>query len=115
MAECVATKGADAPDCRPREQGLLAATNPLAALEAKLPGVAFVDMTDLICTGTECPGAVGNTYVYLDNNHLSRSYAASMAPMFSERLLAATGWGPKLTVRGPCRRSPALGPTARGP
>jgi len=94
MAECVATKGADAPDCRPREQGLLAATNPLAALEAKLPGVAFVDMTDLICTGTECPGAVGNTYVYLDNNHLSRSYAASMAPMFSERLLAATGWGP---------------------
>ncbi|MGO4804170.1 acyltransferase family protein [Arthrobacter sp. 2MCAF15] len=93
MAECVATKGADADDCRPPEQGLLAASNPFAALNGKMPGVGFVDMTDRICNGTECPGVVGNTFVYLDNNHLSRSYTASMAPMFRERLLAATGWG----------------------
>lgn len=92
MADCVVTKGADAQDCRPGREGLLAATSPFEALQETAPGVATVDMTDLICEPVDCPGAVGNVFVYLDNNHLSRTYAASMAPMFRDRLLAATGW-----------------------
>ncbi|MCX6500117.1 MAG: acyltransferase family protein [Arthrobacter sp.] len=90
MANCVATKGANAQECRPARDGLFAATSPLDSVQA--PGVAAVDMTDLICNATECPGVVGNTFVYMDDNHLSRTYSASMAPMFQERLLAATGW-----------------------
>ena len=49
-------------------------------------------MTDLICDGTICPAVVGNVFVYLDGNHLSRTYVASMKDMFSDRFLAATGW-----------------------
>lgn len=90
IANCVATKGANAQECRPARDSLFAATSPLDSLQA--PGVAAVDMTDLICTATECPGVVGNTFVYMDDNHLSRTYSASMAPMFQERLLSATGW-----------------------
>lgn len=92
MAECVVTKGADAPDCRPGRDSLLAATSPLDSLGEMAPGAVSLDMTDLICEPANCPGAVGNTFVYLDNNHLSRTYTASMAPMFRDRLLAATGW-----------------------
>jgi peptidoglycan/LPS O-acetylase OafA/YrhL len=92
MADCVVTKGKDSPDCRPAQANLLAADSPFNALKGKVPGLSFVDMTDLICDGTSCPGVVGNTYVYLDNNHLTRTYVASMSSTFGERLMAATGW-----------------------
>lgn len=92
MADCVAVKGQHSPDCNPGEAQLLAAQNPLASLQGKYPGLSILDMTDLICNGGECPGVVGNTFVYLDNNHLSKTYVESMAPMFKERWLAATGW-----------------------
>jgi hypothetical protein len=35
---------------------------------------------------------IGNTYVYLDDNHVTKTYAASMSPMLGDRLLAGTGW-----------------------
>jgi hypothetical protein len=92
MADCVAVKGQHSPDCNPGEAQLLAPENPLASLQGKYPGLSILDMTDLICNGGECPGVVGNTFVYLDNNHLSKTYVATMAPMFKERWLAATGW-----------------------
>ncbi|MHC6221788.1 acyltransferase family protein [Arthrobacter sp. MMS24-S77] len=92
MADCVVVKGPHNPDCNPGEAQQLAPENPLAALEGKYTGLSVLDMTDLICNGSECPGVVGNTFVYLDNNHLSKTYVASMAPMLKERWLAATGW-----------------------
>ena len=92
MADCVVTKGQDSPDCRPAQANLLAAESPFKALGGQVRGLAFVDMTDLICDGTYCPGVVGNTFVYLDNNHLTRTYVASMSSVFGERLMAATGW-----------------------
>jgi hypothetical protein len=92
MAECVVIRGRDSPDCRPSQESLLAPQSPFAALEGRVPGLSFVDMTDLICDGATCPGLVGNTFVYLDHNHLSRSYVASMSSVFQERLLTATGW-----------------------
>ncbi|WP_249777112.1 acyltransferase family protein [Arthrobacter sp. C9C5] len=92
MAECVVVKGAENPDCRLSQRDVLALKSPLAALQGRAPGLSIVDMTDLICDGETCPGVVGNTYVYKDNNHLSRTYVASMSSVFSDRLLTATGW-----------------------
>ncbi|WP_445153739.1 acyltransferase family protein [Arthrobacter sp. Hor0625] len=92
MAECVAKQGADSPDCRRDKADVLAARSPLAALQGRVPGLSTVDMTDMICDGSSCPGAVGNTFVYLDNNHLTRTYVASMSSVFAERLLSVTGW-----------------------
>jgi hypothetical protein len=92
IAECVATKGADSPECRRAERDVLAAKSPLAALRGRIPGLSFVDMTDLICDGTICPGVVGNTFVYKDNNHLTRTYVASMSSVFGQRLTESTGW-----------------------
>jgi peptidoglycan/LPS O-acetylase OafA/YrhL len=92
MADCVVTKGQENPDCRPVKANLLAAESPFAALKGRVRGLAFVDMTDLICDATYCPAVVGNTFVYLDDNHLTRTYVASMSTVFAERLMAATGW-----------------------
>lgn len=92
MADCVVTKGESDPACLPARSGLFAADNPLDTLADRAPNVVTLDMTDLICRENDCPGVVGNTFVYLDNNHLSRTYSASMAPMVKDRLLSATGW-----------------------
>lgn len=92
IAECAAEKGSASPDCVRAQRDVLAAKSPLSALRGKIPGLSIVDMTDLICDGKSCPGIVGNTFVYKDNNHLTRTYVASMATVFGQRLSEATGW-----------------------
>lgn len=55
-------------------------------------GMAFLDFSDLICPDGTCSSVVGNTYVYLDDNHLTTSYTASMAEEFERRFHAAVNW-----------------------
>jgi peptidoglycan/LPS O-acetylase OafA/YrhL len=91
MPECVQRNGAAAPECNvPLEQSLVD-PSPLESYRGKLAGLHLMDMSDFICARI-CPGVVGNVYVYKDDNHLTRTYVESMAPMFEQRLLAATGW-----------------------
>lgn len=49
-----------------------------AAVEAG--GGQYVDTTDLFCSAERCPVIVGNTLVYLDENHMSLEYARALAP-----------------------------------
>lgn len=93
MAECVMHEGPQAPACLPPAENHLPGESPFEALAAReRPGLHFLDMTDRICTETACPGAIGNVFVYLDDNHLSSTYVASMAAEFGQRLRAVTGW-----------------------
>ena len=92
IAECAANKGEDSPDCQRAERDVLAAKSPLLALQGRVSGLFMVDMTDLICDGKICPAVVGNTFVYKDNNHLTRTYVASLGSVFGQRLLESTGW-----------------------
>ena len=80
----------------------LAAANPADALEG-LAGFTSVDLTDLICPHGSCVPSVGNVWVYLDDNHLTRSYAATLAPALGERLRVAGVWPPATpaVVAGP--------------
>ncbi|MFC5141785.1 acyltransferase family protein [Actinomycetospora rhizophila] len=81
-AECVETHGRGAPSCElPREE-LYDPEPPYAALDVP-PNVGFLDLTDHLCTDTVCPPEIGNVMVYLDDNHLSASYARSLAPVVS--------------------------------
>ncbi len=68
----------------------LAAINPADTVE--VAGFTSLDLTDLVCPHGRCPPAVGNVWVYLDDNHLTRSYAATLAPALEERLRAAGAW-----------------------
>ena len=53
---------------------------------AGLPNVQFVDLSDLICPGRSCPALQHGLYVYRDDNHLTGSFAATLAPAFQARL-----------------------------
>ncbi|WP_045729636.1 acyltransferase family protein [Pseudarthrobacter chlorophenolicus] len=92
MPECVQRNGADAPECNPPVAESLVEPSPLENYRGKVDGLHLMDMSDFICARGVCPAVVGNVYVYKDDNHLSRTYAESMIPMFEQRLLAATGW-----------------------
>lgn len=65
----------------------LASVNPAEALVR--PGVATVDMTDRLCSAGSCPAVIGNVFVYLDDNHVTSTYAATMAPALEPRLMEA--------------------------
>ena len=89
-ATCVAEKGPEG--CGVLRKDALAAADPAKALN-DVPGAFMIDLTDKLCPDQTCPAVIGNVLVYMDNNHLSKTYAASMAPDLESRLLAATGWG----------------------
>lgn len=92
MAECVITNGTKAPNCNPPRSSLLAERSPFESVQNAPAGLFMLDMTDYICTEDVCPGVVGNMFVYIDDNHLTKDYSATMGPVFTQRLLAATGW-----------------------
>ncbi|WP_427018892.1 acyltransferase family protein [Pseudarthrobacter sp. P1] len=94
MADCAGTKGPADPACNPPLSDSLAEQSPQDAYAGKVPNLFLMDMSDYICVGGVCPAVVGNVYVYKDDNHLTKTYTQSMAPMFEARLLAATGWVP---------------------
>lgn len=76
-----------ADECDVQRSQALAAANPLDSVEG--PGVATIDMTDLICPDGVCRSVIGNVNVYLDDNHLTIAYTATMRPMLEERLQEA--------------------------
>jgi len=45
-----------------------------------------------VCGPDLCPAVIGNVLVYLDDNHLTASYSASMAPLVEGDVLAALGF-----------------------
>lgn len=92
MPECLQTEGLDAPMCNPPLEQKMAPV-PLMDEVAAVPGFgATMDMTEFACPGGICSGAIGNVYVYHDDNHFSLTYARSMRPFFEEQWNAALGW-----------------------
>ncbi|CEA08818.1 O-acetyltransferase OatA [Arthrobacter saudimassiliensis] len=92
MFKCLEANDLDVQACRVPRSGLLAAVSPLESLPGRIPGVKVLDMTDQLCTAEECPGIIGNVAVYMDHDHVTRTYAESTAEVFAERIRAATGW-----------------------
>ena len=57
----------------------------------KAGGGHYADLTELFCTTDRCPVIVGNTLVYLDENHLTFEYSRVLAPVIgalADRALA---------------------------
>ncbi len=82
----------DVPACTPsksiavNQRGIAAES---AATQAG--GGEYADLTDLFCTADRCPVIVGNTLVYLDENHLTLEYSRLLAPVvgaLADRALA---------------------------
>jgi hypothetical protein len=49
-------------------------------------GGSYLDVSPWICTESTCTVVVGNLLVYRDDNHLSTSYPAGLAPLLALEL-----------------------------
>ena len=56
------------------------------------PNVRFLDLADRVCGPAFCPAVIGNVLVYLDDNHLTASYATSMADLIEGDVRGALGF-----------------------
>ncbi|HSK58961.1 MAG TPA: SGNH hydrolase domain-containing protein, partial [Actinomycetospora sp.] len=55
------------------------------------PTVSLLDLSDVMCLPTVCPPEIGRVVVYLDDNHLTATFAASLAPVVGPRVAALIG------------------------
>lgn len=94
IAQCAIDKGAAASECNPARADVMAGQVPFASIKNPPNNVFFLDMSDYICNQEECPAVVGNTYVYIDDNHLTKTYSATMGPMLTAQIGKVTGWFP---------------------
>lgn len=92
MAECTARNAAEPSACDVPVAQVLPPSSPLAAVAERVPGLEYLDLTDLVCAEATCHGIVGNVRVFMDRDHLSKSYVETTVPVFSERLRDALGW-----------------------
>ncbi len=58
---------------------------------AGLANIYFLDMNDQICPGRLCPATQHGLLVYRDDNHLTGTFAESMAPTVQARLFQLLG------------------------
>ncbi|ALE06960.1 hypothetical protein AL755_18330 [Arthrobacter sp. ERGS1:01] len=89
---CISRYGADAPACNPALSKVMPAVSPLEGFAADNAKFFPVDMTDLICPDGVCRAVIGNVHVYIDNNHVGKTYWNTMAAEFAKRLTAQKGW-----------------------
>jgi peptidoglycan/LPS O-acetylase OafA/YrhL len=89
---CVQNKGPDAPACSTPRAQLYADPSPFDRLPARPDGVHFVDTSDYFCDAKTCPPVIGNVIVYMDDNHISGTYMATMAPAMGAEIERQLGW-----------------------
>ncbi len=91
VPDCLAQRGRYAPECGVERSAVYAAEPPWLRWDIP-PNVAFLDLTDQLCDAVHCPAEVGNIVVYMDDNHLTATYAATMEPALERYLDDVFGW-----------------------
>ncbi|HEY8374191.1 MAG TPA: acyltransferase family protein [Pseudonocardiaceae bacterium] len=91
-AACVEAKGPDAPECSTPRAALLAPEPPYRQLPDLPSNVSFLDFSDYFCDEEKCPPVIGNVLVYIDDNHISGTYMATMTYFVEEAIETALGW-----------------------
>ncbi|MDT8914708.1 acyltransferase family protein [Amycolatopsis sp. PS_44_ISF1] len=90
--ECIRAHGSESSRCGvPRDQ-LLAGTPPYDKIAGIPANVTFFDLSDYFCGRLECRAVVGNVLVYMDDNHVTGTFMATLAPVLERAMTAALGW-----------------------
>lgn len=89
MPDCIEQRGRGDPSCGLPRDTLYAAQPPWTHIADIPRNVTFLDIADTLCTATTCPGEIGNMLVYLDDNHLTATYAATMSTLLETSVVAA--------------------------
>jgi hypothetical protein len=91
---CLSRQAAGMPSMHACEYDLADALHPRAiaaqtAAARGIPRLAFVDMTDRVCSTRRCPVVQRGTVVFRDGDHLTASFSRAEAPVLGERILRA--------------------------
>ncbi|MFG6502327.1 acyltransferase family protein [Microbacterium sp. P05] len=85
--KCLRTK--DAADCDGPRSDLLVEDDPLRGAAESMDGVTLLDFTDVYCDDDTCRPVVGGANIYRDQDHLTVTFADTLAPQFTAALSAA--------------------------
>ncbi|WP_434743071.1 SGNH hydrolase domain-containing protein [Micromonospora sp. SH-82] len=92
MADCVSAHREELTRCAVPRVEALAGVGPIQETAAEgLAGVHLVDLNDAICPASRCAPVIGGVLVYRDTNHLTATYARTLAGRLDERLQAVVG------------------------
>ena len=86
IADCVSAHTEELTRCAFARGPALAANAVHEEAAAGLAGVRFVDLTDAICPTDPCAAVIGQVVVYRDTNHLTATYARTLASRLYEAL-----------------------------
>lgn len=87
VPSCVEQNGTGAECDFPESAGLL--DDPVAQAARTTPGVELIDSTSMFCADGTCPSVIGGVVVYRQVQHVTRTYARSMAPFLAPEVVRA--------------------------
>jgi hypothetical protein len=88
VAACVSRHLDDPSQCDVG-RGALAPTSSDLGTTVGIRGAVAVDLTSSICSSDRCPAVIGPTLVYRDDNHLTATFARSLAGRLAAALAPA--------------------------
>ncbi len=92
IARAVARRTPPGPACAlPRSSVLRPDPAVAAARQMASPRVRLVDMTRYMCTARACPPVIGGALVHKDADHLTQTFATSLAPYMLRRVDVVLG------------------------
>lgn len=89
--ECVQKAGGNKDSCARPVKEKYADKNPAQEIFDRYDGAILVDLADVYCPDGLCRPLIGNIYVYIDDNHVSKSFARTMAKVIYDRS-SRGGW-----------------------
>ncbi|MFG3302234.1 SGNH hydrolase domain-containing protein [Micromonospora chersina] len=92
VAECVSAHREELTRCAVPRDEALKGIGPLQMDAVRgLTGVRLVDLNDAICPADRCAAVIGGVLVYRDTNHLTATYARTLAARLDEQLQMVMG------------------------
>jgi hypothetical protein len=84
--KCLRTR--DVAECDAPRGEVLVADDPLRDAASGLDDVTLLDFTDVFCGAETCAPVVGGANVYRDQDHLTVTFADTLAPWYTEAIAA---------------------------
>jgi peptidoglycan/LPS O-acetylase OafA/YrhL len=85
--KCLRTR--DQAECVGARADVLVADDPLREAASQRDGVTLLDFTDVYCDDQTCSPVIGGANVYRDQDHLTVTFADTLAPWYTEAIRAA--------------------------
>jgi hypothetical protein len=85
--KCLRTR--DVAECDAPRSEVLVADDPLRDAASGLDQVTLLDFTDVFCQTDSCSPVVGGANVYRDQDHLTVTFADTLAPWYTESIQSA--------------------------